>query len=187
VTSDEAVTQVIDALIARAVPFMIVGSFAANFHGVPRATRDADFVVQLSPDTLPSLMTALGPPFRLNPQVSFETITGTTRHLIEYGSSPFVFELFELTDDPHDQARFARRQRVRLLDRDAFVMTAEDTVITKLRWARQGKRPKDVEDVRNVLAVQADSMDWPYVLRWCAEHHTADLLETIRQSLETRP
>ena len=29
---------------------MIVGSLASNFHGIPRSTRDADFVVQLAPD-----------------------------------------------------------------------------------------------------------------------------------------
>jgi hypothetical protein len=43
VTSDAAVTAVIDTLQHLHVPFMIVGSLATNFHGVPRSTRDADF------------------------------------------------------------------------------------------------------------------------------------------------
>jgi hypothetical protein len=39
-----------------------------------------------------------------------------------------------LGDDPHDQERFRRRQRVEILGRTALVATAEDMIITKLRW-----------------------------------------------------
>lgn len=182
-TSDEAVACVIDALVSEAIPFMVVGSLATNVHGVPRSTRDADFVVEISPGALERVMTTLGPAFQLNPQTSFETITGTTRHVIELRGSPFTVELFDLTDDAHDRARFARRQRVPLLSRHAFVMTAEDTVITKLRWAHQGNRAKDLDDARNVLAVQGSSLDWAYIEHWCAEHGTRVLLESVRQSL----
>ncbi|MPZ19779.1 MAG: hypothetical protein GEV06_17950 [Luteitalea sp.] len=184
-TSDEAVAHVIDALTTEAIPFMVVGSLATNVHGVPRSTRDADFVVEVSPGALERLVATLGPAFRLNPQASFETITGTTRHVIELRGSPFTFELFGLTDDPHDRERFVRRQRMRLLARHAFVMTAEDTVITKLRWARQGNRAKDLDDARNVLAVQGSSLDWTYIERWCAQHGTRALLDSLRQSLSS--
>ena len=42
--SDEATAAVIDALNALAVPYLLVGSFASNFYGIPRSTQDADFV-----------------------------------------------------------------------------------------------------------------------------------------------
>lgn len=44
-TADEAAVAVIDALDRARIPFMIVGSLASNFHGIPRATRDADFLI----------------------------------------------------------------------------------------------------------------------------------------------
>lgn len=43
-TSEDLVVAVFDALAALDVPFMVSGSLASNFHGVPRATRDADLV-----------------------------------------------------------------------------------------------------------------------------------------------
>jgi len=46
VTPDEAVVSVLAALDAAAIPYMLVGSLASNFHGIPRS-RDADHVVQL--------------------------------------------------------------------------------------------------------------------------------------------
>ena len=76
-------------------------------------------------------------------QGAFEAVTGTIRYLVALAGSPFVCELFELSDDPHDRARFARRLSARVLGREAFVASAEDMVITKLRWVVAANRPKD--------------------------------------------
>lgn len=46
-TQDEVVGQVIDALERLGLLYMVAGSFASNFHGVPRMTQDADLVVDL--------------------------------------------------------------------------------------------------------------------------------------------
>ena len=134
-TADEAVVAVLDALEAARIPYMIVGSLAANFHGIPRSTRDADFVIEAVPGSLQRLGEALPAGLILDRQGAFEPVTGTTRYMIDMLSSPFVCELFVRSDDPHDQERFSRRLRVRVLDRTAFVATAEDTIVTKLRWA----------------------------------------------------
>jgi hypothetical protein len=59
------------------------------------------------------------------------------------------------------------------------VPTAEDVIITKLRWAR----PKDRTDVSEVIAVQAGLIDWDYVHSWTDRHGTTGLLEEIRRSI----
>lgn len=159
-TADEAVVTVLDALDAAGVPYMIVGSLASNFHGIPRATRDADFVVELPPGSLDRFGGALPPDLTLQRQGAFEAVTGTTRYLIELAGSPFVCELFVRSDDAHDLERFSRRQRVRVLDRVAFVATAEDMIVTKLRWADAAHRSKDIEDIRNIVAVREPEIDW---------------------------
>jgi hypothetical protein len=91
--------------------------------------------------------------------------------------------LFESSDDPHDRARLDRRSRVRLLDRTAYVATAEDMIITKLRWASRAKRSKDIDDVRNIIAVKETEIEWDYVRRWCTAHGTLALLDEIRASI----
>lgn len=182
-TPDEAVVAVLAALDAAAVPYMIVGSLASNFHGIPRATRDADFVVRLTHDHLERLEHHLAPSLRLDRQSGFEGVTGTVRHLISRPDSVFVCELFQLSDDPHDGERFARRRAARVLGQEAFVATAEDMIITKLRWAKEAGRSKDRNDVRNMLAVRGDELDWAYLQRWCGAHGTEALLQEIRASV----
>jgi hypothetical protein len=181
-TSEEAAMAVIDALEALYIPYMVVGSLSSNYYGIARSTKDADFVVQLEVESLPALMNHLGPAFRLDPQMSFETVTMTRRHILDVASIPFRIELFHLSDDPHDQERFRRRRRVKLLDRESSLPTAEDVIITKLRWAKS-KRSKDADDVQAVLAVQGNNIDWPYVYGWCDQHGTRALLDEIRSSI----
>lgn len=182
-TSDEAALAIIDALEGHQVPYMLVGSFSSNYYGVTRSTKDADFVVQIDPQSITQIAERLGPSFRLNPQTSFETVTMTTRSIIEVVDTMFKIELFYLGDDPHDQERFQRRRRVPFLSREISLPTPEDVIITKLRWCQGGRRSKDWEDVRNVLAVQGDRLDWPYIHRWCDQHGTRSLLDEIRQSI----
>jgi hypothetical protein len=55
----------------------------------------------------------------------------------------------------------------------------EDVIITKLRWSKQGKRHKDVEDVAGVIAVQREVLDLPYIRHWCDQHGTRELFDRL--------
>ncbi len=182
-TGNEATLAVIDALEALAIPYMLVGSLSSNVYGVPRSTHDADFVIECGVEFLPRLAAHLGAAFRLDPQMTFETATLTQRHILAVIGVPFKIELFHLSDDPHDQERFRRRRRVQTMGREISMPTAEDVIITKLRWVLNLRRTKDRDDVRDVVAVQGANIDWPYVYSWCDQHGTRALLDEIRRSI----
>lgn len=179
----DTLVKLIDTLNALAVPYMLVGSLASNVYGIPRSTQDADFVIQSGVISLPELTGYLGPAVKLDPQPSFDPVTCTLRHVLHLQESAFKIEVFILGEDAHDQERFRRRRQVQLLNRPAYILAVEDVIITKLRWAAHLNRAKDIEDVRNVVNVQADRIDWNYVLPWCEQHGTRELLDKIRQSL----
>ena len=40
--------QVANALAECGIPYMLAGSFSSNYYGIPRSTKAADFVVQLT-------------------------------------------------------------------------------------------------------------------------------------------
>jgi hypothetical protein len=93
----------------------------------------------------------------------------------------FDIELFRLSQDAHHAERFQRRCRRAIgeLDREAWIPTAEDVIIQKLRWQRR----RDVEDAKNVLAVQFNTLDWEYLRRWTTIHGTLALLNQLRDEL----
>jgi hypothetical protein len=95
----------------------------------------------------------------------------------------FVCELFVASDDPHDRVRMRRRLRVSILGRATFVATAEDTIVTKLRWVVLARRGKDTDDVRNIIAVRSEELDWDYLRHWTAQLGSQALLDEIRSSI----
>jgi len=165
------------------IPSMLVGAFSASYHGIGRSTEDADFVVQVSELPVRLLAEELGPDFRIDPQMRLETFTMGEYYAIKRLDSEFVIELFLLKEDPHSQESFRRRMKVPYGDGEVFLSTAEDLIITKLRWSQGGRRHKDIDDARTVLAVQHGKLDMEYIRKWCAAHATLDVLEATMQSI----
>jgi hypothetical protein len=172
-------TQVLAALNRCGVPHVVVGSFARNFHSFPRSTKDADIVLAVDAAALSRFQAELAGGFSLDPQTTFETNTGTFRYTLIHRATEFKTELFLLSQDAFDQERFSRRQAISFNGQATFVLTAEDVIVTKLRWLR----PKDVEDIRDVIAVKSATLDWNYIHRWTAVHATRAQLDGIRASL----
>jgi len=181
--NNEATLSVIEALEACGIQYMLVGSYSSNAYGIPHSTQDADFVIELGEAAIGELASRIAPSIRINPQMSFETVTMTRRYIADVVGTPFKIEFFLLDADPHNQERFRRRRQISLLDRQVWLPTVEDVIVTKLHWALLGRRSKDREDVRDVIAVQSDRIDWDYVHKWCEQHGTRALLDEIRRSI----
>lgn len=182
VESVKLALPVIEALEAEDVPYMVVGGISSSYWGIPRATKDADIVIKVeSSAKINALEARLAGKIKFDPQITFETITGNVRHILRCKGSPFLVELFELSADPHNQQRFARRmvQFVSVLDRKVILPSAEDVIIQKLRWGRS----KDLDDARDVMAVQDEALDWSYIEDWCAKHGTLQRMKTVRDSI----
>ena len=175
----ELVLQFIDALDAAGVEYMLVGSYSSNFYGRPRSTKDAEFVVQVDEKQLASVAQRLGPEFQLDRQMTFETVTMTVRYVINHPPTAFKIELFLLSDDDHDRERFRRKQKAAFEGRSVSLPTAEDVVITKLRWSQTGARAKDAADVAGIVAVQRNALDLDYIRLWLDRHGTRQLFEAL--------
>ena len=183
--SYEAAAQIIAALDKAGLPYMLVGSLSSMLYGVSRNTKDADFVVEFGNHRVSAVRQFLPSEFKLDPQVSFESVTGTTRYIFDVATTGFRIELFKLSTDSHDQERFRRRVHIPIphLGCTACVPTAEDVVITKLRWSLHANRNKDRDDVRDVVTVRGELLDWDYIHHWCDQHGTRETLDEIRNSI----
>ena len=183
--SYEAAAQIIAALDKAGLPYMLVGSLSSMLYGVSRNTKDADFVVEFGNQRVSAVKHFLPSEFKLDPQVSFESVTGTTRYIFDVATTGFRIELFKLSTDPHDQERFRRRVHIPIphLGCTACVPTAEDVVVTKLRWSLHANRNKDRDDIRDVITVRGDLLDWAYIHHWCDQHGTRDVLDEIRKTI----
>ena len=181
-TLEQAAGLVLGALDDAGVAHMLVGGLTSNYYGIPRATQDVDVVVQLTGrDQLTRVADSLGSGFTIDAQVSFETITGNARYVIRLPATPFVVELFVLGEDPFQQARFRRRVSIAIpqIGEHVYLPTPEDVVVQKIRWGR----PKDLEDAKDVMAVQGEALDMDYIEVWCTRHDTQQRLRAILEQI----
>lgn len=179
--SIEAVESFTRFLNNAEIPYMVVGSFSSNYHGIPRSTKDADVVMQFDAVAWRQLSSNLPAGLTLDPQGGFEMVTATRKEIVRVDGTLFDIEVFHLSEDPFDQSRFARRSKVDLGEgMIAWVATAEDVIVQKIRWLRNANRTKDYEDVLNVLRRKKDLLDFTYVTKWCGEHGTLEVLAKAR-------
>jgi hypothetical protein len=183
VNDREAILAVVKGLKNAGIDYMLVGGHVAVTYGVPRLTKDADFVVELGQASISELGKRLLPGIVLDSQASFESATGTTFYRLKTRDGSYVIEIFLLSDDPHDKERFARRRPVKVLGEFMDLPTPEDLIVTKLRWAKRAMREKDVGDARFLIATRTATLDWPHIERWADRHGTRELLDKIRASL----
>ena len=61
---------------------------------------------------------------------------------------------------------FARRQPAELMGTRTFVASPEDSIISKLEWAKQSDSMRQLRDVAGIVAVRTGLLDFDYIERW---------------------
>ena len=137
---EEAVSRLVRRLEALGIPYMIAGSFASSHHGLPRATNDADIVVDPSPETLDALLAALAAEgYYADARTAREALRARRLFNVIDPETAFKVDLIIRKERPFSREEFARRERRDLGGLAASIATPEDTILSKLEWARQGR------------------------------------------------
>jgi len=175
---------VIGAMEEKQVDYVLVGGLATMYYSFARTTIDVDLVINLQDQQrLPEIAARLGPQFVLDPQCRFEIYSGKPYRTVRVADLGYDVDFFLSSADPFDRSQFARRQRVSILGHGVFLTTAEDILVMKLRWQRK----KDMVDVDNIIGVQGDKLDWPYIEHWCDLHGTRVAMEKARSEIPPVP
>lgn len=168
------------ALDAVGCEYFVGGSVASSLQGEPRATNDIDFVVAMMPHRVRAFAERLGPEFEVDQDMVRDAIAHSSCANIFYLPMVTKIDLFALGPSPYDEVEFNRRRRVRVRSsgEELFVKAAEDTVLRKLLWYRQGGEvsSKQWRDVTEVLRVSAAELDRQYLDAWAGKLRIADLL-----------
>jgi hypothetical protein len=167
-TEQDLLIDCLDRLNRVGVPYMLTGSMASNYWGIPRSTHDLDFVLLLRPTDVATLVAAFGEGFF----VQRESVEQAFRPPYQFNAidelSALKVDFWLLRDDAFERGAFARRLQVLLFGVPAWIATAEDVILHKLYWHKLTPSERQLGDAAGVYAVQADALDQKYLDKWAA-------------------
>ncbi len=148
------IERIIKALSDADIPYMISGSVASSFHGQPRATNDADIVIDPTCEQLLMFVESLGPDCYVSKEAAMQAVQNNAMFNIIDIEAGAKADLFIRKKRPFSQQEFARRRPGTFLGMDACFVSPEDSILSKLEWS-QG-RPSEIQfkDALGVLIAQ---------------------------------
>ncbi len=173
--------QVIGALVKAEIPYMISGSIGSSFHGQPRATNDADIVIDPTQEQLLVFIESLGPDFYISKEAATQAIDNRSMFNIIDIQSGYKADLIIRKQRPFSQQEFSRKQQANLLGMDAYILSPEDSILSKLEWTQGRDSQTQWKDALCVLTLQKDQLDYEYLRHWAKE---LGLQETLEQLIE---
>lgn len=149
---------------------MLAGSFASSFHGDPRTTHDIDLVIAPTRESLVALVRSLDPDrYYVSEPAALDAFDRRGQFNVVLLDSGWKADLILRKERPFSRSEFERRQSASIGGVEVFIATAEDTIVAKLEWAKQGESERQLRDVAGILDVSGSNLDRPYIDRWVAE------------------
>ena len=177
----EFLRYVVDALEQLGIRYFVTGATASIFYGEPRFTNDIDVVVDLGREDVPRFCAQFpAEDFYLSEEAAVRAVEQKGIFNILHPASALKVDVIVPADTMFNRSRFARIQRVRPdEDLEAAFSSAEDVIVQKMDFFRQGGSEKHLRDIASILRISGDSLDLEYIEGW-ADHLG---LETIWRTI----
>ncbi|MEM9695120.1 MAG: DUF6036 family nucleotidyltransferase [Myxococcota bacterium] len=182
-TDDLAATLrlVIGHLEAEGMAYMVVGSLAALAHGHARSTHDFDIVIETDEAAVKRVVAALSPKrFYVSEGAALDAVRRQTLFNVIDMETGWKVDLVPRKRRPFSIEELSRRQQITVLGLNVWVATIEDTIVSKLEWAKRGGGSKrQLEDVAALVRAAGDRLDADYIEKWSAELGVAEAWASI--------
>lgn len=177
-----ALLDVVGILDELELPYAVGGSVASSVFGEPRASADADLIVQMSEAQLGKLLASLEGSYYVSEDAARDAVRRHSSFNVIHLESMYKVDVFVAGPSQLDQEQLRRKVRIALTtepNTSAFVTAAENLVLRKLDWFRQSGETSDRQwrDVLGILKVQAGALDMTYLLRSADDTGLRDLLD----------
>jgi hypothetical protein len=188
---EDFVHQVIAAIEAAGVDYMIGGAVAAWAGGEPRATLDRELVVNIPVEAVGRLSLELEKRDMLVPtDIIIDNLLETRADLpinAIHMYSGYKADLYPLREG--DELRMLALERRRKIDLGApigvvYLHSPEDLIIYKLWYYGLSQQTKHIRDITSIVLTLDDELDTCYIEFWAAKKGLTeiwrDLLAKIR-------
>jgi len=182
--------DVLDAIEAAQVDYLIGGAVAAWAWGEARTTRDFDVVVDLPLNRIISLSQELAQRGMAVPQeIIIDLLVSPADLPIHAIHNPtgYKAEIFLLR--PNDALRASALSRRMLVDLgpsigEVYVHSPEDLIVYKLLYYSLSQQTKHIRDISSIVKTIGDDLEIAYIRRWVTRLDLEDVWQDLWAQLE---
>ena len=175
----EFLEKLIKALDSSKIPYMLSGSLCSSFHGQPRATNDADIVIDPTKEQLRDFVTSLGPDYYVKQEAALESFKNNSMFNIIDIQAGWKADLIIRKKRAYSELEFSRRKEANIMGMGLYIVSAEDSILSKLEWSKGRESQAQFNDALGVLMVQWDNLDFGYLKKWAKKLKVEDSLEQL--------
>ena len=175
----ELIQDIVRHLDDAGLPYMITGSVASGRYGEVRATFDTDIVVDAKWPDLRAFVLSFGHDYYADEQMARDAWARRSMFNIIHSASGQKVDIICRKDRDYDRVAFERRRKERALGIDVFLVSPEDSILSKLEWSRKGASERQYRDALGVAKAQGAALDLAYLARWADELRVVDLLDQL--------
>lgn len=186
-SQNEFFRVIVDLLDKAGIEYMVSGSVASTVYGEPRTTNDIDIVIDASEQKLEKFLDSISSEYYCNKSVAIDAIKNRSMFNIIDVQCGWKIDLIIKKSRPFEILEFQRKKHAEVLGTQAFLVSAEDSIISKLAWARSSQSETQLRDVLGMLINRYEQLDFDYLQKWAALLELSDTLkELISQAEQIR-
>lgn len=183
-TQDELLRHVVGVLESLKLRYFVTGSIASIYYGEPRLTNDIDIIVDLPEQRIAEFCAAFPmEEFYLSDEAASRAVRTHGSFNILHPSSGLKVDVIIPEKTLYNHHRFERTRRVQAGEGlESSFSSAEDVILMKMEFFRQGSSDKHLRDITGILKLGGDQLDTDYIENWADQMG----LETIWRTLRSR-
>lgn len=182
----ELLQQVVRIFEQLGLRYFVTGSMATIYFGEPRFTNDIDIVVDLPPDRIAELCRSFPESdFYLSEETVRRAVRQRSQFNIIHPASGLKVDVMIPDDSPFNRSRFSRIRRMKPApDYEARFASAEDVILKKLEYYREGGSEKHLRDIAGIFRISGGELDRSYVSEWADRLGLADLWDEVLRRVD---
>jgi hypothetical protein len=169
-TSQEDFLEVLFEKLARQnIPYMLTGSVSSSLHGQPRATKDVDIVIDSTEEQVLNFVRTLAETYYVSLDAVRDALAHNSTFSVIDNQSGWKADFIIRKDRPYSEKEFERKCRTKIKGLDVWISSPEDTILSKLEWAKDSQSEQQFRDALGVAMVQWERLDKDYLHKWAKE------------------
>jgi len=180
--------KVVETFESLNIPYLVTGSVASMAYGEPRMTNDIDIVAAIEERHITGLLIAFpDDEYHVSEDMVREAIRHHWQFNIIHPASGLKVDVIVKQNTPFDNSRFSRIQKIYPAESyQANFASAEDVIIKKMEYYREGGSEKHLRDITGILKISGDVVDRDYISEWANRMGLTEIWEAVLRRIEEK-